>query len=161
MKKILVGCFCFMMCCLICAVNCADKTFSFADTGKNYYTVYKDESKTEVLFLKGDDVFNGDKYLSKDNKLYEITSVNEKEKSAIAKFIKDEVLPEYKVKSKNNLANAATKKKVGVYHTHNDESYYTPDGIDSVYGKGGIHDVGKRFVSNLNTEERNEKCVLL
>ena len=41
-------------------------------------------------------------------------------------------------------------KKVGVYHTHNDESYFTPDGVDSVYGKGGIHDVGKKFVENLN-----------
>ena len=60
-------------------------------------------------------------------------------------------LPEYKVSPKQNSksASAAVTKKVGVYHTHNDESYFTPDGIDSVYGKGGIHDVGKSFVSNL------------
>ncbi|MBQ3158128.1 MAG: stage II sporulation protein P [Clostridia bacterium] len=42
-------------------------------------------------------------------------------------------------------------KKVGVYHTHNDESYLDKDGTDSVYGKGGIHDVGASFVKNLKS----------
>lgn len=123
-----------------------------ADTNKNYYTVYEDNTKTKVLFLKGEDVSNGDKYLSGDNKLYEIESVDDTNKTAIAKFLKDEKLPTYNVKSKSesNAASAASNKKVGVYHTHNDESYFTPDGVDSVYGKGGIHDVGKAFVQNLN-----------
>lgn len=123
-----------------------------ADTNKNYYTVYEDNTKTKVLFLKGEDVSNGDKYLSGDNKLYEIESVDDTNKTAIAKFLKDEKLPTYNVKSKSesNAAIAASNKKVGVYHTHNDESYFTPDGVDSVYGKGGIHDVGKAFVQNLN-----------
>lgn len=43
---------------------------------------------------------------------------------------------------------AKASKKVGVYHTHNDESYYNPDGTDSVYAAGGIHDVGKALVNN-------------
>ncbi len=122
------------------------------DLTKNYYTIYQDETKQKVLFLKGDEVSEGDNYLSSDNKFYEIVSVDDKNKTAIAKFLRDEKLPEYKVKSKNssNTASASSRKKVGVYHTHNDESYYTPDGIDSVYGKGGIHDVGKTFVENLN-----------
>lgn len=146
-----------------------------------YYTVYSDESKKNVLFVKGEDVSAGDMYLSHDNKLYEIVSVNDKDKTAIAKFVRDEKLPKLNVKAKSNantfksnsdknnsekkVANAAdfaqfemknearaksaVKKKVGVYHTHNDESYYTPDGVDSVYGKGGIHDVGKALVNNL------------
>ena len=124
---------------------------AFADTQKTYYTIYKDESKKDVLFLKGDDVSAGDQYLSGDNKLYEIISVDDGEKSAIAKFIKDEELPKYNISkndSKEKKANAVTK-KVGVYHTHNDESYFTPDGVDSVYGKGGIHDVGKAFSDEL------------
>ena len=67
-------------------------------------------------------------------------------------FISNEKLPEYKVKpakTVNTVAKAQTQKKVGVYHTHNDECYFTPDGVDSVYGKGGIHDVGKAFVQKL------------
>ncbi len=124
-----------------------------ASLPNKYYTVYSDETKKKVLFLKGDDISEGDNYLSSDNKFYEIVKVDDKQKIAIAKFIKDEEMPIYKVKAKTSnftkTAKAATDKKVGVYHTHNDECYYTPDGIDSVYGKGGIHDVGKKFVSNL------------
>ena len=127
----------------------AGVAFAF-DTQKKYYTVYSDESKTKVLFLKGDDISQGDNYLSGDNKFYEIVSVDDKNKIAIAKFLRDEKLPIYNVKAKNTaVAKAASGKSVGVYHTHNDECYFTPDGIDSVYGKGGIHDVGKAFVSNL------------
>lgn len=123
-----------------------------ADTNKTYFTVYEGATKDKVLFLKGDDVSVGDQYLSHDNKLYEIVSVDDNQKIAYTKFLKDEDLPSYNVKAKSvsneNTAKAAKKKKVGVYHTHNDESYYTPDGTDSVYGKGGIHDVGKALVNN-------------
>ena len=126
------------------------ETVCAAGTTKNYYTIYE-SSTGKVLFLKGDEVLSGDMYLSHDNKLYEIQSVDENQKTAFAKFLRDEKLPEYKVKAKsNNVAKAASKKVVGVYHTHNDECYFTPDGVDSVYGKGGIHDVGKAFVENLN-----------
>ncbi len=126
-------------------------SFALAETAK-YYTVYTDEEKTKVLFLRGDEISAGDNYLSKDNKYYEIVSVDEKTKTAIAKFVRDEEMPKYNVKKKSTMssAKAATSKKVGVYHTHNDECYYTPDGIDSVYGEGGIHDVGKAFCENLN-----------
>ena len=122
-----------------------------SDTNKTYFTVYDEDNK--ILFLRGDDVNEGDNYLSRDNKLYEIYSVDTNKKTAKAKFLRDEEMPQYNVSAKvssDKRANAVTKKIVGVYHTHNDESYFTPDGIDSVYGKGGIHDVGKKFVSNLN-----------
>lgn len=123
-----------------------------ADVSKTYFTVYDSEKMDHVLFLKGDDVNNGDMYLSHDNKLYEVGSVDEKNKTAIAKFVRDEKLPSFGVKPSQKAgmtAKAAVTKNVGVYHTHNDESYYTPDGVDSVYGKGGIHDVGKALVENL------------
>ena len=126
-----------------------------ADTAKTYYTVYKDSSKKDVLFLKGEDVLEGDYYLSHDNKLYKIASVDDKQKTGVAEYVKDEELPIYNVKRKkveetSEKASAAVNKKVGVYHTHNDEWYFTPDGIDSIYGKGGIHDVGKEFIKQLN-----------
>ncbi len=124
-----------------------------ADTAKNYYTIYTDSSKSKVLFLKGGNINVGDNYLSTDNKYYEIESVDSNNKTAVAKFLNDEKLPKIKLKSESKngeqTASAKVTKKVGVYHTHNDECYFTPDGIDSVYGKGGIHDVGKKFVSSL------------
>ena len=157
--------------------------YTFAvDTTKMYYTVYDGETKNRVLFLKGEDINIGDKYLSGDNNLYEIVKVDDKEKIAFTKFLQKEELPKFNVKPKNNIetgsskknglklasvysvdflknnnianakvneAIAKTNKKVGLYHTHNDECYFTPDGIDSIYGKGGIHDVGKAMSENL------------
>ena len=150
MKKIFFALI-FSLC--VVSMSCFSVSQGFVsalDTSKSYYTVYSDEAKSKVLFLKGDDINQGDSYLSGDNKFYEIVSVDEKNKTAIAKFVRDEKLPTYNVKPKSAVtAKATTSKKVGVYHTHNDECYFTPDGIDSVYGKGGIHDVGKAFVNNL------------
>lgn len=125
----------------------------YAVSNKNYYTIYKESLEGEILFLKGDDISDGDFYLSSDNKLYKIESVSETTKTAVAKFVKDEDLPKFNVKRKSSntkTASATVSKKVGLYHTHNDESYYTPDGVDSVYGKGGIHDVGKALSDELN-----------
>ena len=154
MKKIFSLFLIALSCCFMFS-NIKVNTVSYADTTKTYYTVYKDSTKKDVLFLRGGDVTVGDKYLSTDNKLYEIVSVNDKDKTAYVKFLKDEKLPKVNVAkntnaSNNKSASAATTKKVGIYHTHNDESYFTPDGVDSVYGKGGIYDVGKALVKNFN-----------
>ena len=151
LKKVifLLTCFCMIV---GFSFQHGGKVVYAADTNKTYFTVYEGAKKDKVLFLKGDDVSVGDQYLSHDNKLYEIVSVDDNQKIAYTKFLKDEDLPSYNVKAKSasssSTAKAAKKKKVGVYHTHNDESYYTPDGTDSVYGKGGIHDVGKALINN-------------
>lgn len=139
-----------ILCCMFGFQLNFDMCYAKNDS-KNYFTVYDENDK--VLLLKGGEINQGDKYLSSDNKLYEITSVDNDKKQAKAKFIRDEELPKYNVSSKKTLntmlvANAQTKKVIGLYHTHNDESYYTPDGVDSVYGKGGIHDVGSALASN-------------
>lgn len=143
---------------------CAFSPLCFRDQGHNhgrrasaetetakYYTVYDYASPKRVVFVKGEGICVDDEYLSSDNKLYRIVEVDNKSKTAKAEFICDEKLPEFDVqlKEEKNTASAESKKKVGVYHTHNDESYYDPDKTDSVYGKGGIHDVGKAFVKQL------------
>lgn len=123
------------------------------DVAKNYFTVYDYSNRDKVVFVKGDGVNVGDEYLSSDNKLYEIVSVDNKAKIGYAEFVCDENLPKFNVKRKEltkNQAVAESNKKVGVYHTHNDECYLDADGTDSIYGKGGIHDVGKSFVNNMN-----------
>lgn len=132
---------------------------AYASEVNTYYTVYDYSNRDRVVLKKGGEVENGDLYLSADNKLYEICGVDDNTKIAYAKYIKDEELPEYNISSvyensnqeRKNTASAKSSKYVGVYHTHNDESYYTPDGVDSVYGEGGIHDVGARLVSNFNS----------
>lgn len=48
-----------------------------------------------------------------------------------------------------DLALAKRNITVGIYHTHNDESYVTNQGAESVEGRGGIHKVGDAFESAL------------
>ena len=135
---------------------CLPQTQVFATSNVAYYTIYDYADKEKVVLLKGGIVENGDLYLSADNKLYQICEVDSATKTAYAKYIRDEKMPEYNVVSVYNqtngkVAHAKSDKFVGVYHTHNDESYFTPDGTDSVYGKGGIHDVGAALVKNLES----------
>lgn len=113
----------------------------------SYYTIYDYEDKKTVVLVKGEGVSSGDKYISSDNKMYEIVGVDDNKKIGYAKFEKDVEMPKYRVKPKAsvNVAKAKTEKAVGLYHTHNDESYLDVDGTDSVYGKGGIHDIGKKL----------------
>ena len=116
-----------------------------------YFTITDVDDPDKIVLLKGEGINVDDEYLSEENDLWKIVEVDNKNKKGKAEYIGKEELPKYDVKRKVSapVAEAASRKKVGVYHTHNDESYYDPDGTDSVYGKGGIHDVGKKLVSNL------------
>lgn len=116
----------------------------------NYYTIYNSEND-EILFLKGDSVFVNDEYISADNKLYVVESVDDKQLVGYARFVEDVEMPVFNIQKKNNGTPvlAGSNKRVGIYHTHNDECYNDADGTDSVYGKGGIHDVGLEFKKNL------------
>ena len=93
--KILKSSICFV-CALICFcfMPVSKNSFALEGSDKKYFTVYDENDK--MLFLKGDDINEGDNYLSSDNKLYEIYSVDNSSKTAKAKFISDEKLPEFK-----------------------------------------------------------------
>ncbi len=124
-----------------------------ADTNE-YYTIYDKNDSSKVLFMKGDNVNVDDEYISSDNRLYIIESVDESNKTGVASFKEDIKMPVYNVKRNEELSSASasvTNKKIGLYHTHNDECYNVDDGTDSIYGKGGIHDVGKTLKNNLES----------
>lgn len=124
-----------------------------ADTNE-YYTIYDKNDSSKVLFMKGDNVNVDDEYISSDNRLYIIESVDESNKTGVASFKEDIKMPVYNVKRNEELSSASasvTNKKIGIYHTHNDECYNVDDGTDSIYGKGGIHDVGKTLKNNLES----------
>lgn len=149
---------CIIMLIMLASLFCGaaiptNLAFAATTETKTYYTVYDYSNKDKVVLVKGGEVENGDLYLSSDNKLYQICNVNDSTKTAYAKYIRDEQLPEYNVSSvyNKNVAKAASKKYVGMYHTHNDECYFTPDGTDSIYGEGGIHDVGTKLKQQFNS----------
>lgn len=114
----------------------------------DYYTVFDADTK-EVLFMKGDGVCVNDEYISADNKLYVIEVVDEGKKTGEARYIENVKMPVFVVSPKHNITevSASEQKRIGIYHTHNDECYNDADGTDSVYGKGGIYSVGAKLAS--------------
>ncbi|MBP3630915.1 MAG: stage II sporulation protein P [Clostridia bacterium] len=115
------------------------------------FVVYDADDPTKVVFMKGDGIQVNDEYISTENNHYIIESVNEEEKTAVARFTESVKMPVFNIKKKGSIesVNASTGKRIGLYHTHNDECYNDADGTDSIYGKGGIHDIGASLKRNL------------
>ncbi len=148
---------------LICALICftffivgslpvlGTKCFASNLDSSDCFVVYDADEPTKVVFMKGDGIQVDDEYISSDNNHYVIQSVNEEEKTAVAKFTETVKMPVFNITKKGNIeaVNASTGKRIGLYHTHNDECYNDADGTDSIYGKGGIHDIGAKFKNNL------------
>ena len=97
----------------------------------------------------GYDCQEGDMFVAGDNILYEIYHVDFESGQAYAREKVKVQLP----KVEKNVAKIkpikSGKKAIGIYHTHNDESYVLGDGYDSVYGEGGIVDIGDLFMNEL------------
>lgn len=126
------------------------KSYAIEDSNE-YYTVYDLENSDNILFVRGEGIYQNDEYISSDNKLYVIEEIDENGKTAKARFKENVRMPVYNVKRRNVEATevyAAGNKVIAMYHTHNDECYLDSDGTDSVYGKGGIHDVGAKIKKN-------------
>ncbi len=102
-------------------------------------------------------VSEGDEYISRDNVLYRIASVNGE--TAVAERIGQEEMPDVSwldmgdaqpVFAQEGEAVPAAKsggkqKLIAMYVTHSDESYIPTDGTQSINGQGGIYDVAREF----------------
>lgn len=121
------------------------------DNSKEIYIVYNNEGK--VVF-EGNKVVVGDKIIDGNLNEYEVYFVDDSSQIAYADFNGRYQKPNIKKQSKGlNFSNNKVNKSVGLYLTHNDESYIPTDNTSSVYGKGGIHDVAISLASsfeNLN-----------
>ena len=117
-----------------------------ADTDNNskeIYIVYNTDGK--VVF-EGNKIEVGDKIIDSNLFEYEVYKVDEKNQIGFAEYNGKYQKPEINKKSKGlNFSNKTTNKKVGLYMTHNDESYIPTDNASSIYGEGGIHDVAKQL----------------
>ena len=105
------------------------------------------DEEGNVLLVSARSIEPGDQYLTSDNRLFEVTEVEGE--VARARFVEQVELPEerYCLSDLSGLEAAAGKAReprgIGIYHTHNAESYVPTDGTHSINGKGGIHQVGK------------------
>lgn len=116
------------------------------DLGKNYI-VYKDNGE---MLNESQDVVIGDIFIDKNFDMYEVYFTDEEMLIAKVKLV--EKLEKHKITKKQySLINKSNiEKNVGLYCSHNDESYITGDGYDSVYGKGGIHSIASKFAKELS-----------
>jgi stage II sporulation protein P len=123
-------------------------------TGGSFYTVYDQADPNTVVFQTGMGVAVGDQYQTEDDRLYEVISVDEGQRTAIARFLEQVQLSADTLAFIENLMASAPKAgkgqvTVGVYHTHSSESYVPSDGTDSIRGNGGIFKVGAALVESL------------
>lgn len=109
------------------------------------YSVYDEDFN--LLFQK-DIVLVGDGYMSEDFKYYEVVYLDEESKKGLAKFIRYVKSPKVDI-SHSPVPIKIEDRVICMYMTHNDESYLPTDGVDSVYGNGGIKDVAEAFKSEL------------
>lgn len=115
-------------------------------SGRYFHLV--DEMGRTIL-ITGHRLRAKDRYLTAGNDLYEVETVEGY--LARARFIEQVRLvapPDFSIAP--GLAFPTQSKsgpayKIAIYHTHNAESYVPSDGTDSIYGAGGVHDVGRAF----------------
>lgn len=119
---------------------------------ENAVSVYDEEGN--YIFGTAMGVSTGDRYLSEDNIEYHIVAINGKRAIAERKG-KVDLLADIGTgnSSRSNILSpiaAQGSKKIGIYHTHNGESYLPgPDNISKV---GEIHEIGNVFKEALEEQ---------
>lgn len=108
------------------------------------YSIYTTDGS--FLFEK-EGVKIGDEYLSKEFKKYVVEAIDENNQTGIARFIGVIKKPNIDFSTKPNFV-SNEENSLALYCTHNDESYVTGDGTESVYGAGGIHDIANALKNN-------------
>lgn len=104
------------------------------------FLVYDEEGK---LIFERSNVELGDIIITKDFNKYEVVEVDITTKVARAKLIGKIKKPQIVKKENGFGVNNVIDKKIGLYMTHNDESFVIGDGVSSINGAGGIHDIAK------------------
>ncbi len=123
----------------------------------------------EVLTRRAARMYEGDEYISTDNRSYRVAFVDDERCIATAEEIGEAVIDEAAFAS-FLTAHAETdpsgddEKLICMYSTHSDESYVPSDGASSLWENAGIYDVGNALKESLEakgiTVEYSEKSFL-
>jgi len=125
------------------------QTKAYADTDNNSKQIFSVFDLNGNLISETNYVEVGDIIIDKNLNEYEVTFVDSYLQYAKCKYTGSYIKPKVKANGKNLFfTNRSVKKSVGLYMTHNDESYVPSDNVSSVYGKGGIHDVANQLSNN-------------
>ena len=143
----------------------------------SYYRMVDENGETIVITARR--ISPGDIFLDENNCLYEVYEVENKVARAkykgtleleaetppvstgaapgLSKIPYPQFPRELSVKGKEDYFAGAGKEsdlshKIGIYHTHNAESFIPTDGAEYIYGQGGIHKVGQVFKETLDAK---------
>lgn len=146
MKKVMICVFLFIM--MISFVRSNTALISHASSDK-VETEFVIVDENEEYLNSGYNCIVGDLFISEDNIMYEIYYVDHELSIAYAREKTVVELPKVEMSPTSIVPVNTYQKRIGMYHTHNDESYVIGDGYDSVYGEGGIMDIGDAFAKEL------------
>lgn len=108
---------------------------------------YKIYNESGDLIAEKQNVYVDDSILTTDFVKYKIIQIDDDNNVAFAEFEERLRKPDVSVEYVPNRI-SQDNPTLCLYMTHNDESYVTGDGYDSIYGKGGIHDIAKLLKLN-------------
>lgn len=110
------------------------------------YTIY-DESGNYLTSIYGR-VYVGDEYITGDDQLYQVISVDDARREAVARYMGPEDMTGLIDDAVATVATDA-KRMVAIYSTHSDESYVPTDGTESKLEDPGIFDVNEALKEEL------------
>lgn len=123
---------------------------AFENDGDCVYTLYDPDGKK--LTVRAGRMYEGDEYISGDNRLYRIVSVDDDAMAARAEYIGDAVRAAAAFSAfaeENQTDEPNGKRLICMYSTHSDESYTPSDGDYSKWKDAGIYDVGNALKDEL------------
>jgi len=121
--------------------------------GDCVYTLFDESGRR--LTCRAARMYEGDEYISGDDRLYRVVSVDDESCSAVAEDLGPAVLDQ---QAFADFLAAYGEEKDGngklicMYSTHSDESYVPSDGASSLWENAGIYDVGDALKANLEAK---------
>lgn len=138
--------------CLVLFVFC---TFGLASAHERmdggFYTLVDESGAT--ITMTGRELDPGDRYIAADNRLFEVIKTEGDE--VLVRYVETVKLPEITAEMLGTQAAKAAESQgvVGIYHTHNDESYVPSSGTESRDdGRGDVLQVGKALADALEEQ---------
>lgn len=141
MRVIMAG---LMVAALLAGPAFADDNSELGDG--RWFTLYDEDH--QVLLRTGIRIQVGDRFLSGNNRMYEVYRVDESRLRAWAKEI--DRIDDLGARPVGAGIQGADRNRIGVYHTHSGESYLPSDGVESTdQQRGGVYQVGAQFSQRL------------
>lgn len=142
-----------LLCALLLCTMFSPAALAMENDGDCVYTLYTSDGAR--LTARAGRMYTDDEYISGDNTLYRIISVDDAAQTAIAEPVgsaarDSAAFAPFAASAEEVEQNMQDKKKlICMYSTHSDESYTPSDGEYSKWKNAGIYDVGNAFKDEL------------